>query len=160
VAAYRLLHLKCVIGPSSLCVPPPSCPTAWNTNPTNIPPLQRPAIPLFPLVPTPACESIGKWLHGRDTHLFPHCRPRYPQRDTIYPRPVQSLPPLRAFLRNEGIDTDIEPHQPCRIDSSHEIAREQARWRAIRAATTRYGHPEHAKSLSHRLPSVLGRVQF
>lgn len=96
---------------------------------------------------------------GRNTHVFPHCRPRYPQRDTIYPRPVQSLPPLRAFLRNEGIDTAIDPRQPCRIDATHEIAREEARRRAIRAATARYVLPEQSRAQSRRLPSVLGWVQ-
>lgn len=153
-------HLKCVIGPSSLCVSSSSCPTAWNANPTNIPPLQRPAILLYPLIPPSACESIDNWLRGQDTHLCLHYRPRYPHRDTIYPRPVQSLPSLRDFLRNEGIETDIEPRQPCRIDATHENAREDARRRAIRSATTRYGFPGHAKAQSHRLPSVLGRVQF
>jgi len=91
---------------------------------------------------------LTKWLRGQENHnLFPHCRPRYPQRDAIYPRPVQSLPPLRAFLRDEGIDTDIDPRQPCFIGATHEVAREEARRRALRAAATRYGFVESLVSL-------------
>ena len=111
----------------------------------------------------PTRECFGKWLRGWDNHyLFPHCRPRYPQRDAIYPRPVQSLPPLRAFLRNEGIDTDIEPRQPCLIGATHEVAREEARRRALRAAVTRYGFVEYTKAQSHCLPSAVmpGWAQF
>jgi hypothetical protein len=111
----------------------------------------------------PTREYFSKWLRGRDNHnLFPHCRPRYPQRDAIHPRPVQSLPPLRAFLRNEGIDTDIEPRQPCPIGATHEVAREEARRRALRAAATRYGFVEHTKAQSHCLSSAVmsGWAQF
>jgi hypothetical protein len=92
-------------------------------------------------------------------NLFPHCRPRYPQRDAIHPRPVQSLPPLRAFLRDEGIDTEIEPRQPCLIGATHEVAREEARRRALRAAATRYGFVEtHLNPVSLPLPSCHARV--
>lgn len=81
--------------------------------------------------PSPASSDTSV---SSNTHLTP---PRGPQRDFIYPRPVQSLPPLRAFLRNEGIDTDIEPRQQCLVRATHEVAREDARRRAIRAAPTR-----------------------
>lgn len=95
----------------------------------------------------PTREYFGKCRRGRDNHyLFSHRRPRYPQRDAIYPRPVQSLPPLRAFLRNEGIDADIEPRQPCLVGATHEVAREEARRRAVRAAATRYGFVEYTKA--------------
>ena len=65
-------------------------------------------------------------------------RPRCPQRDFIHPRPVQSLPSLREFLRTEGIATDIEPRQEGLISATREVAREEAMRRALRAAATRY----------------------
>jgi len=82
--------------------------------------------------PSPASSDTSV---SSNTHATP---PRGPQRDFIHPRPVQSLPPLRAFLRNEGIDTDIEPPQQCLVRATHEVAREEARRRAIRAAPTRF----------------------
>lgn len=66
------------------------------------------------------------------------CSPRRLQRDLPYPRPVQSLPPLRAFLRNEGINADIETRHSQLIGTAHEAAREEARRRALKAAATRY----------------------
>jgi hypothetical protein len=88
----------------------------------------------------------------RDGHNPQHYRPRGPQRDFIYPRPVQSLPPLRAFLRNEGIDTDIEPRQQRLVSATHEVAREEARRRVLRAAPTRYVFLEHTEASSHYSP--------
>jgi hypothetical protein len=94
---------------------------------------------------------LGKRQCGqRGPNLFQRRRTRCPQRDFIHPRPVQSLPPLRAFLREEGIDTDIEPRRPCHIGSAHEVAREDARRRALRAATTRYGSLGRTEAKSHR----------
>jgi hypothetical protein len=81
--------------------------------------------------PSPASSDTSV---SSNPHATP---PRSPQRDFIYPRPVQSLPPLRAFLRNSGIDTDIEPRHHGLISATHEIAREEARRRAVRAATAR-----------------------
>jgi hypothetical protein len=95
----------------------------------------------------------------RDCHNVQHYRPRGPQRDFIYPRPVQSLPPLRAFLRNEGIDTDIEPRQQRLARPTHELAREEARWRAIRAAPTRYVFLDHTQASSH-YPPLLSYKKF
>jgi hypothetical protein len=88
----------------------------------------------------------------RDNHNPQRYRPRGPQRDFVYPRPVQSLPPLRAFLRNEGIDTDIEPRQQSPVSATHEVAREEARRRAIRATATRYVSLEHTEAPSHYPP--------
>lgn len=88
----------------------------------------------------------------RHSHNPQHYRPRGPQRDFIYPRPVQSLPPLRTFLRNSGIDTDIEPRQPSLVSATHEVAREEARRRAIRATATRYVSLEHTEAPSHYPP--------
>lgn len=63
--------------------------------------------------------------------------PRRAQRDLIHPYPVRSLPPLRAFLRNEGINADIETRHPQLVGNAHETAREEARRRALKAAATR-----------------------
>ncbi|KAI9513339.1 hypothetical protein F5148DRAFT_1319097 [Russula earlei] len=82
-----------------------------------------------PLSPASSDTSVSS-----NTHAI---SPRCPQRDFINPRPVQTLPPLRAFLREEGIDADIEPRQPRFIGATHEIAREEARRRALRPVATR-----------------------
>ncbi|KAH9006757.1 hypothetical protein EDB86DRAFT_4933 [Lactarius hatsudake] len=63
--------------------------------------------------------------------------PRRPQRDLIHPQPAQSLPPLRAFLRDEGINADIDARHPQFVGTAHEAAREEARRRALKAAATR-----------------------
>jgi hypothetical protein len=63
--------------------------------------------------------------------------PRRPQRDLIHPCPVQSLPPLRAFLRNKGINADIDARRPQLVGTAHEAAREEARRRALKAPATR-----------------------
>lgn len=67
--------------------------------------------------------------------IFRLYSPRRPQRDLCHPHPVQSLPPLRAFLRNEGIDADIDARL---VGTTHGAAREEARRRALKAAATRY----------------------
>lgn len=70
--------------------------------------------------------------------MFRLYSPRRPQRDLIHSHPVQSLPPLRAFLRNEGIDADIGNRLPQVVGASREAAREEARRRDLKAAAKRY----------------------
>ncbi len=82
-------------------------------------------------------ECPTKWNGQNAYSIFRLYSPRR-QRDLIYPRPVQTLPPLRAFLRNEGINADIETRHPQLTGTVHEVAREEARRRALKAAATRY----------------------
>ena len=63
--------------------------------------------------------------------------PRRRQRDLIHPYPTQSLPPLRAFLRNKGINADIDACRPQLLGTAHEAAREEARRRALKAPAMR-----------------------
>ena len=79
--------------------------------------------------------------------MFRLYSPRRPQRDLIHHCPVQSLPPLRAFLRNKGINADIDARRPQLVGIVHESAREEARRRALKAPATRYVCP-----LAHRSP--------
>lgn len=96
----------------------------------------------------------------RTVYNAQHYRPRGPQRDFIYPRPVQSLPPLRAFLRNEGIDTDVVPRQQTLVSATHEVAREEARRRAIRAAPTRCVYLEHTEAIVLLLSTSVVILKF
>jgi hypothetical protein len=150
VAAIRLLHLKCAI----------RSPSPHHLLLNHAPPLgMRSLLELSPLSSVQSHISVFEYPHYTvsalqdtvDETVFDpqHYRPRGPQRDFIYPRPVQSLPPLRAFLRNEGIDTDIEPRQQRLVSATHEVAREEARRRAIRATATRYVFLEHTEASSH-----------
>ncbi len=95
--------------------------------------------------------------NGRNAYssMFRLYSPRRPQRDLIYPRPVQSLPPLRAFLRNEGINADIDARHPQLVGTTHEAAREEARRKALKAAATRYVFSELLVPLVS--PSTLSR---
>ncbi|KAI0307107.1 hypothetical protein B0F90DRAFT_1813915 [Multifurca ochricompacta] len=98
--------------------------------------------------PSPSSSDTSTSFSG---HVTP---PRCPQRDFIYPRPVQSLPPLRAFLRDEGIDTEIELPQPPLVGASHDGAGEEACRRALRVTATRYGrHIKISPLLDHELRS-------
>jgi hypothetical protein len=153
VAAIRLFHLKCAI----------RSPSRESLLLNHAPPLGiRSLLQLSPLSSVQRHICVLEYprhtvsaLHNqcrRDCHNAQLYRPRVPQRDFIYPRPVQSLPPLRAFLRNEGIDTDIEPRQQCLVRATHEVAREEARRRAIRADPTRYVSLEHTEASSHYPP--------
>jgi hypothetical protein len=81
--------------------------------------------------PSPAPSYSSASSHTHESPPWRH------QRDLIHPCTVQSLPPLRAFLRNEGINADIDACRPQLVGTAHEVAREEARRRALKSPATR-----------------------
>ncbi|KAI0068704.1 hypothetical protein BV25DRAFT_1817613 [Artomyces pyxidatus] len=94
--------------------------------------------------PSPASsESSMSSSHDHQWHHATHQPHAYQHPAPAYHRPVQSLPPLRAFLRREGLSPDFEPpasqSASCYASESdaRAVARADALQRTLRAAAYR-----------------------